>query len=376
MRRSVVMFSLFLAIPAFAKDVYFPIAGSTSSLGNFRTDVRLFNPSSSKDITVTAFVLPVGNKNNTSVSSRSLTVPKRGMMVLNDVITQLGGTDLNAIRFSSADDFVATERVYATQSATGACNITGTLGQDVTALDPASALKTGLLLQLKTTSQFRTNIGVVNPNSSTANITFKLYDKNNALVSTGSAIAVQPMGVIGPTNMTSGTFFSPGSADLSEAWVSYSSDQPVLVYASLVDNGTSDPTFIAMNADSGSSTTGTPSTKTVQINVHQFTIDVPGGLATAILPGDVVTFQITNTDPNGKLPHGFEMDDPNGNQIFTIASVAPGQTLTRGPFTFTTQGTYNAYCTQVSCGDSNQHGLMFVQLIVGQPSDGQPRPGY
>ena len=53
MRRSVVMFSLFLAIPAFAKDVYFPIAGSTSSLGNFRTDVRLFNPSSSKDITVT-----------------------------------------------------------------------------------------------------------------------------------------------------------------------------------------------------------------------------------------------------------------------------------------------------------------------------------
>ena len=376
MRRSLIIISLFLAIPLFAKDVYFPIAGSTSSLGNFKTDVRLFNPSSTKDITVTAFLLPIGNKNNTTASSRQLTVPKRGMMILNDVITQLGGTDLNALRFTSSDDFVATERVYATQSPSGSCNVSGTLGQEVPPIDPASALKSGVLLQLKTTTQFRTNIGVVNPNSSTANVTFKLYDKNNALVSTGSAVAVQPMGVIGPTNMTSGTFFSPGSADLTDAWVSYSSDQPVLVYASLVDNGTSDPTFISMNADSGTTTTGNPTTKTVQITVHQFQIDVAGGLSTAINPGDVVTFNIVNSDPAGKLPHGFEMDDPNGNLIFTIASIAPGATLTRGPFTFNTQGSYNAYCTQPACGDSSQHGLMFVQIVVGQPSDGGPRPGY
>lgn len=374
MRRSVIALALLLAVPAFAKDVYFPIAGTTSSLGNFRTDVRLFNPSTTKDITVTAFLLPVGNKNNTSATSKLLTVTKRGMLLLNDVVQSLGGSDLNALRFSSADDFVAVERVYTTQTANGNCNISGTLGQDVIALDPSAALKAGVLLQLKTTTQYRTNIGVLNPNSSTANVTFRLYDKNNALVSTGTAIAVQPMGVIAPTNMVSGTFFTPGSADLSDAWVSYTADQPVMVYASLVDNGTTDPTFIAMNADSGaSSTTGT--TKTVPIAVKQFTIDIASGnLTTSIVPGDIVTFSVSNTDPAGSIPHGIEIDDPIGNQVFVISSIGPGQTITRGPFTMTTQGTYNVYCTNAACG--GQHSAMFVQLIVGQPSDGQPRPGY
>ena len=373
MKRSVIALSLVFATPLLAKDIYFPIAGSTSSLGNFRTDVRIFNPSSTKDITISAFLLPVGNKNNSTVVARSVTVPKRSMTVLNDVIAALGGSDLNAIRLSSADDFVATERVYVTQSPTGACNIAGTLGQEVPALDPTAAKKQGVLLQLKTTSQFRTNIGIVNPNSTAANVTFRLYDKNNALVSTGPAIAVQPMGVVGPTNMVSGTFFSPGSADLSEAWVSYTSDQSVIVYASLVDNGTTDPTFITMSEDSGAGTTPAPTTKTFNVTTRSWAIDIspsPTG-ANAINLGDTVVFNITGRD----TVHGLELDDPTGNTIFVLSAITPSTTVTR-QFTVTKQGTYNYYCTVPTCGaGATEHSSMFGQIIVGTETN-DPGPRY
>jgi plastocyanin len=372
MKRSVIALSLIFATRLLAKDIYFPIAGSTSSLGNFRTDVRIFNPSSSKDITISAFLLPVGNKNNTTVVAKSVTVPKRSMMVLNDVITSLGGTDLNAIRLSSPDDFVATERVYATQSASGACNITGTLGQDVPALDPTAAKKQGVLLQLKTTSQYRTNIGIVNPNSTAANVTFKLYDKNNALVSTGTPIAVQPMGVLGPTNMVSGTFFSPGSADLSEAWVSYTSDQSVIVYASLVDNGTTDPTFIAMSEDSGTGTTQAPATKTFNVTLRSWAIDISPSPIGAIAVGDTVIFNITGRDTT----HGFEVDDPTGVPAFSpVAGLNPGSSVTR-QFVATKEGTYNYYCTVPTCGSgANQHSSMFGQIVIGTETY-DPGPRY
>lgn len=369
MRRSLLLITLLFATSAFSKDIYFPIAGSTSNVGTFRTDVRLFNPSTTKDITIQAFLLPVGNRDNSAAAAHSITVPKRQMLILNDVVTALGGTDLDAIRLSSADDFVATERVY-TQDA--ASCLPGTFGQDIPAVDPSAAKKQGILLMLKTSTAFRTNIGVVNPNGTTANVTFRLYDKNNALVSTGAAIPVAPMGVIAPTNMTSGFFFSPGSADLSDAWASYTSDQPVITYASIVDNGTNDPTFIAMAEDSGAVSTPAPTTKAFSVTTRSWAIDItPSPTVQTINAGDTVVFTITGQD----TIHGLELDDPGGQQMFAISSIAPGQTLTR-QVVLSKQGTYNYYCIVPSCGTgANQHSAMFGQIIVGQPTD-NTRPGY
>src|SRR5437879_5317393 len=128
MRRSFIALYLLTlcASAAFSKDVFLPIAGTTNNIGVFKTDVRLFNPSSAKDITIQAYLLPVGNRDNSNAQPRSVTVPKRQMVIMNDVVAALGGSDLDAIRLSSSDDFVATERVYAQQSATGSCNIAGT----------------------------------------------------------------------------------------------------------------------------------------------------------------------------------------------------------------------------------------------------------
>jgi len=87
------------------------------------------------------------------------------------------------------------------------------------------------------------NIGAVNLQNSDVEVTWTLYDKNNAAVSS-KTVAMPPYGVIAPTSITSGFFFDAGNADLTNAWVSFSSTGPIDAYASIVDNRTTDPTFI------------------------------------------------------------------------------------------------------------------------------------
>ena len=89
LRRLAVFLGLAIfATAAFAKDAFVPIAGSA---GTFRTDARIFNPSQTKDITVQAFYLPVGNGDNSGVQSVSFSVPHRQMVIYNDVAKNLSG---------------------------------------------------------------------------------------------------------------------------------------------------------------------------------------------------------------------------------------------------------------------------------------------
>ena len=97
------------ATSAFAKDIYLSIGGS---VGSFRTDTRIFNPSTTKDIQIQAYLLPINNVDNTNVQPKTITVPKRSMAAYDDVVSSLfGTTGLGGIRLNSSDDFVATQRV-------------------------------------------------------------------------------------------------------------------------------------------------------------------------------------------------------------------------------------------------------------------------
>src|SRR5581483_7719301 len=98
---------LIFATSAFAKDVYLSIGGS---VGVFHTDARIFNPSTTKDIQIQAYLLPAGTSaiDNSGVQPINITVPKRSMAVYNDVTQSLfnSGVALAAIRLKSDDDFV------------------------------------------------------------------------------------------------------------------------------------------------------------------------------------------------------------------------------------------------------------------------------
>jgi plastocyanin len=363
-RQFLILIALFtFAAAASAKDIYLSIGGTVS---NFHTDARIFNPSTTKDIQVQASFLPVGacansvcTGDNSSPQTVTVTVPKRQMVVLDDVVSSLFHSSLlGGVRLSSSDDFVATQRIYALVAA-------GTLGQFVPGLDSTNAMKNGVLIQLKSSASFRTNIGVVNPNSSAAHVKFYLYDKNNTLVATGNSLTIPPFGVIGPTNITAGLYFNAGTADISDAWVAYQSDQPLFVYGSVVDNGTTDPTFIPASLDSGAQTSNNNPTGN-DYNV----VEVDGSITitpdpNGIQQGDTVTFHVVNNTPASH--HGFTLVGPTGNVIIPAQIIPNNAAPVNFTWTANATGTYTYTCTNTSC--SAYHTTMNGNFSVGNPSD-------
>lgn len=329
-----------------AKDVYVPIAGS---IGVFRTDARVFNPSYTKAITVQAYLLPTGNIDNSGVASISFDVPARQMKVYDDVLTSLfSATGLAGIRFSSPDDFAATARIFAQAT-------NGTLGQFEVGVVAEDALLKGAILQLKSNTEFRTNIGLQNTEAATATVSLTLYGKDNAEVKTTS-IMVLPRGVIAPTEIKS--FFGGGiTADLSDCWVSFDSNRALAAYGSVVDNATTDPTYVPAVADSGVKPPTQP-TKEFNITARTFayTITPAGGGASTtdaftVNKGDHVILNITAQD----VTHGFSM-----SPYVTSRSLNPGTTV-RVEFDAIQSGNFTFFCT-VTCGSG--HGGMNGTMTV------------
>lgn len=341
-RAAVVLVSLAFATSLFAKDVYLSVGGS---IGNFRTDARIFNPSWTKDITITAAYLPAGNGDNSGVATKTITVAKRSQVVYDDVVQSLfgGGPPLGGIRLSSEDDFVASQRIYADESSTPK---NGTLGQFVPGLDVTTALKKGVLIQLKASGDrgakgtFRTNWGAVNPNPTAATIRFRLYGKDNTLAGSNN-LTLQPFGVFSPNSIVS--FFGVSSADVSDAWLSFDSDQPVFVYGSVLDNGSEDPTFIPAVADSGVEPPA-PQNKTITFTAVNWDYQVTPSAALA--SGDQVRVIVRAQEGT----HGLSLFSPSGQQLFDInpvTSTAVERTITL------TSGQYVWVCTRAACGEGH-----------------------
>jgi plastocyanin len=348
----------------------------SGTVGVFHTDARVFNPSYDKDIQVTARFLPAGPNptDNTAAfnaAGSSFTVPKRSMHVLNDVTSALfNSTSLGAILFTSADPYEVSSRIYA-QTANG------TLGQFGPGLPITEAKSKGALLQMKLNGSagqigtFRTNVGILNPNPTPTNVSWRLYDRNNALGGVGE-ITVPPFGVTTPILMNSTFFWDQINAgiDLSDSWVSFVSDQPVFAYASVLDNGTTDQTFVPAVDDVGVAPPPEPepNTHTFDVELEDFSIRFspsPQG----IHAGDTVVLRIRRL--NGL--HGFEMVAPNGNAV--VPDVRPGTSPIERSFTATAAGTYTYFCTVTTCGIG--HASMFGTVNVGgEDDDGGGRPGY
>ncbi len=342
------------------------IAGTVS---NFHTDARVFNPNSDKDVQVNATFFPAdGSEPLTS----TFTVTRRQMRVLDDVTTSLFNTSkLGAIRFTASDSFEVTSRIYAI-STTCPAGATATLGQFGPGVDPATATAKGSLLQLKANGTrgqagtFRTNIGALNPSNSAAAVTWTLYDKNSAVVSSGTK-DLAPFGVISPTEIRSGFFFDPKTADLSDAWVSYSSTVPVLAYASVLDNASEDQTFIPAVEDKGTPVIPPPQNdaKTFTVFMENFSITFSPA-PTGLKKGDKVTLKI---EIDGL--HSFGLFGPSG-QIIVPATPA-GQTTERS-FTIEVEGLYQYLCQNAGCGTG--HSDMFGSFTVGKATDDDPGRGY
>ena len=256
---------IFLAAPfAAAKEQIVPISAVANGANNtlFRTDARIFNPSGTRDIVVEAQFLPI-NGDGANAPVRVITVPKRQMLVFDNAVSSLfSASGLGAMRFRSDDDFYVTSRTY-TDSPNPVAP--GTFGQFIPALEENQARARGVLLHLSGSSNltlgFRSNAGIMNPNLAAASVTFRLFSTSGTLIKESSPVTVPPRSVI-QNGLAALLGLNP--LDFDNGYVTYESTLPVIGYASVVDNRSSDQIFVASVEDSG--TPITPSTTLISIN--------------------------------------------------------------------------------------------------------------
>jgi plastocyanin len=323
---------------ASAKEVFLSIAGS---VGNFRTDTHIFNPSATKDIVLQATFLRAGgdasHPDNSAAQAKTITIPRRSTAVYDDVVSSLfQTTGLGGIRLQSDDDFLATQRIYADE-------VAGTLGQFIVGPSRDEALTKGVVMQLRSNGtggkgSFRTNLGMLNPNGSAADVTLRLYDARNLVVAT-KTVHLLPLGVVQPLNVN-GLFTAPG-ADLSNFFVTFEATLPIFAYGSFLDNGSVDPAYVAAQPDSG---TDLPQQETYDVTLRSFEIEITP--TPNIAPGDEVVFRIRAEGDT----HGFELADPSGHPVIPSGTYSPGDAPISYTFTASTPGTYGYYCTVSFCG--------------------------
>jgi hypothetical protein len=233
------------ALSATAKNFYLPIAGSVPGVGNtyFRTDIRIFNPSYTMDVDVSIHFLPQG-QNNSGISGQLFHVPKRQMLVINDVVGSLIGWTpplIGALRIDSdgaADYNVLVDSRTYTDSPNPAAP--GTFGQFIPALDVNTAIKQSVVVHVSSSADFRTNGVVMNPQRIPATVTASLAYPDGTLVAPEVTITVPPMSMI----MFSVPSLFSTQRTFADAFLHFDSDQPVFTGASVVDNRSSDSFYV------------------------------------------------------------------------------------------------------------------------------------
>lgn len=249
MKRTIILAALLatqLVTSASAKNMYIPVAGVTpGSNGTFwRTDVRIFNPSSAHAIDVTLHFLPQG-MDGTNVPGRVFHLEPRETLVLDNAVATLAphlATAVGAIRIDSftgpSDDFIASSRTY---TASGNATRPGTYGQFVPALELADATRTAALLHIATRPDVRANVGVMNPGLEPVTVRFTLLGIDGRPFLASMPLVVPPRSMQ-QWSMTDAFLF--GGVYVENGTIIADATASVFTWASVIDNDSGDPIFV------------------------------------------------------------------------------------------------------------------------------------
>ncbi len=324
-----------LACPL-AADVIVPSSAFRAGAGGaeFHSDVRILNPTTAPvTVTPTFYDQATGD----TVTKPAFQVPPRSQVAYDNVLASLFGRTLGQssfgpIRFQSTGTILVSSGV----NNVNACGNGAVAGQWLPGLDDSQAVKAGLLYQLAVSGTqatgYRTNVVFVYPSTSgTATVTAKLRRGD------GSLLGQNVFGPLGPNGFTQiavndGSFPGVGSTTDTNLWLEFTSDQPVLSFASVVANASGDPYAIVARAD----TPPPPAVVQIGVTAANFTFTPPTIQLTAGQTYDItwVSTDITHTVSCPTL--GISPPDP----------VSPGHPFTaRVSPTAEQVGTYPYICT-------------------------------
>ncbi len=317
---------------AAAQDVirYIPAAASAAGAGDsfFVTDVRLFNPDPAETITVQLSWLRRDTDNTGAAEVPVEIGPRRGL-ALDDVVSGVFGIDgAGGIRLRSASPFLVTSRTY------NQGGDSGTFGQFIPGSAPTAALTGGILLQVENDpadSGFRSNVGFANPNDVAVAVTVRVYDVTAGALLGERQRTLPPLAVSQINNVFG--FVGVGNAVVANATVEFTADAPVIGYASVLDNTSSDPIYVLPFQDDG--------TPAQENRPPVGTIETPSGDETL--------------EAGGSVAFAGSASDPDGDDVTVVWDFGDGITSTElvpGDHTYSDPGSY-----AVSFTATDEHGL-------------------
>jgi plastocyanin len=177
---------------------------------------------------------------------------------------------------------------------------------------------------------------------------------------TAASLRIEPLGVVAPASIAS--YFTVSSNDLTDAWMSVRADVPVLSYGSVVDNGTTDPTFVPAYEDTGEAPTSPPGgSRSVFVGPDfQF---VPESLTINL--GETVTwiFRAVHTATS----------DTTSAEAWDSGPKTEGETFS---YVFNNPGVFHYHCSLHSVSGGHQmNGSITVQDDDPYPyKDSRPQP--
>lgn len=311
-------------------EQFIPAAASAGGANNsfFVTDMRLFNPDPSDTITVQLAWLR-RDANNTDAAELPVEIGPRRGVALDDVVAEIFGIEgAGGIRLRSANPFLVTSRTY------NVGGDSGTFGQFIPGSSPDEALLGGILLQIVNDAAddgFRSNVGFANPNSFAVAVTVKVYDLDTGALLGERNRNLPPLAVSQINNVFG--FVGAGGTVASNASVEFVADGPVLGYASVLDNISSDPIYVLPFADGGTSIPeNRPPVGTIET------------------PEDDVTVAA-----GGMVAFAGSVSDPDGDDVTVVWDFGDGITSTElvpGDHTYSDPGSYS-----VSFTATDEHGL-------------------
>ncbi len=292
-----------------------PAAAHVQGQVLFQSDVRVFNPSYTDTITVTAkfyYCDPCGSE-----SDQTFSIAPRHAASYDDVVSSLfnltGSVYQGALEFDTdANDLVVTSRLYSNSAS-------GSYGQFVPGLEDGNAFPVSVLTSLQQNTDFRTNIVLFNPDdTASVPVTIQLFDGDTGSQIGGDFNVTLPQdGFFKSQPLFSLVGASAATNSNASAKVTTDGVHGIFAGASVLDNHSQDTIFIKGEADQ-------PAPSGLPVASFTFSPSSPAA-------GQAVQF--TDTSTGGPTSWAWSFGDGG-----TSASQNPSHTYSAsGSFTVTLQ---------------------------------------
>ncbi len=254
---------------------------SGTNESEYRTDVRILNQGT---VAVTVNATFYDQVSRTAIPASPVRVEARNQAAFDNILQLLFGRTLangayGPIRFDATGPVLVASSV----NNVNACRSGAISGQWLPAIETSQGLKAGVIGQLavssSTGSGYRTNLVVMNPTASSATAVVKVRTGGGALLATGT---IGPLGANGFAQVPLESFSGVAGTTDTNLWLEFTSDQPVLAYATILHNVSGDPFAVVAARDVPSGGAGP----------QEVTFTLPGGVPLVMVRIPAGTFQM------------------------------------------------------------------------------------